>query len=134
MANLAHIAPSARKQGFRAQVATLTPGIAVIRGTAADQVTLSGAGPARIVGTLDIDENLPAIGDTVPVNLAAAGDTTYVQSGAAFAVDALLSVNASGQFITATTAQKVLARALAAAAAAGELVPAIFADADLSAP
>lgn len=132
MANIYHIEPNAPVKGFRAQVATLTPGIAVIRGTANDQANIAGAAPAAILGIVDLDQQLPKVGDTVAVRLACPGDLAYVQAGGAIAIDAKLSVNASGQFVTGTTGQKALAKALAPAAAAGDLIPVIILDGDLS--
>lgn len=127
------ISPDAPIDGFRAQVALATPGLGVIRGTANDQVNLAGAAPTRILGVTDVGTN-SAIGDATAIRRAMPGRRAYVQIGAAVAIDAYLTTNASGQFITATTGQKALARAEAVGAAAGDLLAATFLDGDLSAP
>jgi hypothetical protein len=134
MANIQHIDPSARIAGFRAQVATLTPGLAVIRGTASDQANVAGALATLLLGVVDLDVQSPAIGIAAAIRLWQPGEIAYVVSGAAIAVDALLTTNASAQFVTCASTNKVLARALAPAAAAGELIPVIFQDGDRAAP
>lgn len=52
------------------------------------------------------------------------GEIVEVRAGAAFALDALLATDAAGKFVTATTGQNVTARALQAATAADQLLPA----------
>ena len=91
------------------------------------------AAPAAILGVTDLDA-AAILGAGVAIRRKFAGTKAYVQAGAAFVVDALLTTNASGQWITATTGQKAHARADAPAAAATDLVPAVFLDGDLSAP
>jgi hypothetical protein len=53
-----------------------------------------------------------------------AGEIVEVRAGAAFALDALLATDAAAKFVTATTGQNATARALQAATAADQLVPA----------
>lgn len=123
MANTKHINPTLPIKGYRAEVATLTPGVGVIQGTAEDQVTLAGAN-ATIKGIVALDQQLPPVGSEVAIHIGHGGPV-YVQAGAAFANNALLTTDADGQFITCVATNKVLAKALAAASAAGELIPAI---------
>lgn len=132
MANLGHLNPTAPVDGFRLETGAITPGLAVIRGTASDQTKASGAAPTALLGVADLEQNTSTAGDTVGIRLWTAGSIAYVQAGAAIAVDAKLSVNAAGQFITGVATNKALAKALAAAAVAGDLIPVVFLDGDLS--
>ena len=50
------------------------------------------------------------------------GETTFAEAGAAFAIDILLTSDADGRLVTATTTQKVHAIARQAAGATGDLV------------
>ena len=132
MANLGHLNPTAPVDGFRLQTGTITPGLAVLRGAAADQSALAGAAPLALLGVADLEQNTSNVGDTVGVRLWVPGGIAYVQAGAAIAIDAKLSVNAAGQFITGVATQKALAKALAAAAVATDLIPVVFLDGDLT--
>lgn len=121
--NTQHITPNLPILGFRNESATtLTPGMAVVAGTAEDQVTI-GAADATVKGVVALDMNA-AQGDGVSVHIGHGG-IVYVQAGAAFDKNADLSIDAAGKWITSASTKKIQARALAAAANAGELVPAI---------
>lgn len=134
MANLGHMNPTAPIDGFRLQTGTITPGLALIRGAASDQVALAGAAATALLGVAQEEQNTSTVGDVVATRLWVPGVIAYVQAGAAIAIDALLTTNASGQWVTCTTTQKVLAKAMAAAAAAGDLIPVVFLDGDKAAP
>jgi hypothetical protein len=62
------------------------------------------------------------------------GEIVEVRSGAAFALDALLTSDANGKLITAATTNPVIAHALQAATAADQLVPARLAQRGILAP
>jgi hypothetical protein len=121
--NTKHISPSLPVLGFRNESATtLTPGMAVVQGTAEDQVNL-GAADAVVKGVVALDQSA-AQGEGVSVHVGIGG-LVYVQAGAAFATDTNLSIDNAGKWITAASGKKIQARSLSAAANAGELVPAV---------
>lgn len=78
-------------------------------------VTGTGAIPAAGARILGVTDYACSAGERVAVGVMG---TVIAEAGAAFAVDALLEVDAQGRFITANTGVKV-ARALSAAGAAG---------------
>lgn len=82
---------------------------------ASGEIILCVATDVDMVGVL---ENNPAQGKTATV---AIDDRPMARAGAAYAINALLTTNAAGEFIAATTGQAVLARAMEAATGAGEL-------------
>jgi len=91
-------------------------------------VVLAGAGetPLGIGIMTNGDEGAIAAGEHVDIQYKSIG---LVCAGAAFAKGANLSVDANGNFVTATTgdnATTVVAKALEAATAAGAFVPAIL--------
>ena len=134
MANLGHLNPTAPVDGLRRETGAATPGLGFIRGTASDQAKAAGAAAAALLGIVDLEQNTSIAGDVVALRLWVPGAIAYVQAGAAIAVDALLTTNASGQWVTCTTTQKVLAKAMAAAAAATDLIPVVCLDGDKAAP
>lgn len=83
------------------------------------QYALAGAN-AVVDGLI---HNLPKSGEDCRVVCAPVA-RVKVKAGAAFAVNALLTTDASGRFVTATTGQNVCAKALKAAAALGDIVEA----------
>lgn len=132
MANLAHKDPTAAVDGFRLETGAAVPGTAMIRGTASDQCKAAGAAATALLGVVDLEQNTSTAGDVVALRLWTAGHIAYARAGAAIAIDAKLSVDASGQFITGVATNKALAKALGPAAAAGDLFPVIFLDGDLT--
>lgn len=82
------------------------------------QVALAGADAQDVLGILQ--DNLgTAAGQAVQVGVAG---KSKAKAGAAFAVDALLTTDATGRMVTATVGQHVHAVALQAAGAADEIV------------
>lgn len=100
-------------------------GMAVIPDTGtAGNIVLAGAN-ALILGVL---QNNPKAGEAAAVG-SLRGASYKVLAGAAIAVGDPLQTDASGRFITgAGAAQKVCARALEAASAAGNLIEAVLLD------
>jgi hypothetical protein len=124
--NTKHYTPNLPVIGARNESATtLTPGMAVVQGTAEDQVTI-GAADAKVKGIVALDQNA-AQGDGVSIHVGHGG-IVYVQAGAAFAKDTDLSINNAGLWITSASTKRIQARSLSAAANAGELIPAIIYD------
>jgi hypothetical protein len=80
-------------------------------------VTGAGNLPAAGGRSLGVTDYSVAAGERVSVGVMG---TVIAEAGGAFAVDALLEVDAQGRFITANTGAKV-ARAISAAGAAGVL-------------
>ena len=82
-------------------------------------VTQAGNYPAAAAKCFGVTtENAESIGAQVPVDVIG---TTIVEAGAAFALDASLELNASGQFITLAVGIAV-AKAMQAAGALGDKV------------
>jgi hypothetical protein len=79
---------------------------------------VAGAAAPRILGVL-IDDPKPGRNGTVQHR-----DVTKVIVGAAVAAGANLMTNASGQFITATAGNAIVAQALQAGAGAGSVIAA----------
>lgn len=100
-------------------------GMAIIPDTAnANQVVLAGAN-AFILGVLN---NNPKANEAADVR-GVRGSSMKVLAGAAISVGDNLQTDSSGRFITgAGAAQKVVARALEAATAAGDLIEAVLLD------
>jgi hypothetical protein len=132
--NISNIQPDAPRDGFRAQVATLVAGLAAIRGTATDQANIAGAIATSLLGVVDLDQQSPAVAAPVTIRRWCPGRRAYAQAGAAVVVDALLTTDANGRFITASTGNKVLAIADSAAAVSGDVIAVIFQDGNLAAP
>lgn len=82
-------------------------------------VTLAGAVPAAGALCIGITRSTAAIGQPVAVDVIG---TTQAVAGAAFAVDVPLMAAADGRLVAHTGTNKVVARSLAAAGAAGETV------------
>ena len=79
-------------------------------------IELCGANSTTFLGVL-IDD--PKEGEPGSVKVR---DVAKGKAGAAFAIDAKLTTDASGRFVTATSGQNVWAKALEAATAADQLV------------
>jgi|SRR6185312_3181826 len=121
--NTKHITPSLHVIGYNNESATqLTPGMGVMAGASEGGVTLPTL-DAFVEGVVALDQ-LANQNDGVSVHVGHGG-TCYVLAGAAFALHAYLTVDATGRWITAVSTKHYQARALSAAAAAGELVPVI---------
>jgi hypothetical protein len=105
---------------------TALAGAAIVRGTGvkrgADANTLIPATAASVNVGVAIDDQ-PTVGATFPY-AHRPGEIVEVRAGAAFALDALLTTDAAGKFVTATTGQAVTAVAKQAATALDQLVPA----------
>lgn len=82
-------------------------------------VTLAGAVPAAGALCIGITRSDAAIGQAVPVDVVG---TTKAVSGAAFAADVALMADATGKLITHTGTNKVVARSMAAATAADQVI------------
>ena len=121
--NTTTITPTAQIRGYENEEASdlMTVGLGVKAGTDADQIQIADA-DEEIVGVVAMDMN-QGEGDPVSVHLCDGG-SAYVRSGASFVRGAWLTTDSAGRFVT--TAGKKQARALAAAAAANELVPALL--------
>lgn len=65
-----------------------------------------------------LQEETASIGSAVPLTVIG---RSFCVAGAAFSLGALLKVNTSGRLVTATTGTHVVARALAAAGADGDI-------------
>jgi hypothetical protein len=102
--------------------AAATPRFRAIVGGTAGEGDIAGAG-VPIIGVSTEDGIL--LGDAMPVQLADGG-VAPVEAGAAFADGASLMTNATGQFITATIGNPIVATAQAAAAGALSVVRAII--------
>lgn len=90
----------------------------------ANQVVVAGAN-ALILGVLN---NAPKAGEAADVQ-GVRGSSAKVLAGAAITAGDNLQTDSSGRFITATgAAQKVCARAVEAATAAGDLIEAVLLD------
>jgi hypothetical protein len=100
--------------------AAIVYGTGVKRGADANTVIPATAASANI-GVATDDQ--PTVGRTVPV-AHRPGEMVEVRAGAAFALDALLTTDAAGKFITAATTNPVTAVARQAATAVDQLVPA----------
>lgn len=79
-------------------------------------VVLCGAADAAFLGIL---QDNPALGRTATVK---AGGRSKAVAGAAIAINALLTTDAAARFVTATTGQRVHARALESASGSGVLL------------
>ncbi len=90
----------------------------VTRGTDQNSVVPAGAN-ALPIGIAA--QNQQRAGATVPI-VDRAGEEVLAEAGAAFALDALLTSDANGRLITATTGQNVVAIARQAATLLGDLV------------
>ncbi len=81
-------------------------------------VVTGDGGTARTVGVL---QNAPdAVGNAATVGVQG---VSRVEAGAAVVVGALVSADATGKAVTATTGERVLGVALEAASATGEIIP-----------
>lgn len=121
--NTKHITPTLPVIGYNNESATqLTPGMAAIAGAAEGGVTLPTL-DAHVEGVVALDQ-LASQNDTVSLHVGHGG-LCYVLSGAAFALHAYLTADATGRWITTATTKHYQAYALSAATAAGELVPVI---------
>jgi hypothetical protein len=104
---------------------TALAGAAIVRGTAikrgADQNTAIPATANSVNLGIAIDDQ-PTIGRTVSF-VDQPGEIVEGRASAAFALDALLTSDATGKLVTATTGQIVTAQALRAATAVDQLVP-----------
>jgi hypothetical protein len=124
--------PTLPIEGFENEsVTTLTEGMGVVRGTAEDQCDI-GAADDLVLGVVALSTET-ATGLVAPLHIGHGG-TCYVRSGAAFAVDALLTIDNAGRWVTAATGEKVQAQANGAAAAADELIAATRLDGLSEAP
>lgn len=85
------------------------------------KVALAGAG-VDVLGVLNNDPNTNQSAEVVVNGVA------KVRAGAAVAAGAKVMANASGQAITATATNKAVGVALAAAAAANEVIPVLLKD------
>jgi hypothetical protein len=91
----------------------------VKRGADADSVILNAAATTRSLGISEEDQATA----TKPVRIAhRPGEMVRIEAGAAFALDAFLTSDATGRGVTAATGNQVTAIARQAAAAAGDLV------------
>jgi hypothetical protein len=99
----------------------ISRGMGVKRG--ADQNTVvKGTAASVNIGVATDDQD--TVGRTISV-VDTPGENIEVRAGAAFALDALLTTDAAGKFVTATTGQVVTAVAKQAATALDQLVPAV---------
>ena len=91
--------------------------------------TINAAGQVAVVGAGLASDGVIALGPSAqgrPCALATfPGQIARVMAGAAFANGALLEVDGTGRAIT-QAAGKIVAKALAAATAAGDIVPALL--------
>jgi hypothetical protein len=118
--------PNLQLMGFENEGATtLTEGMGVVRGTAEDQCTI-GAADALVLGVVGL--GIEAAQLEVAALHMGHGGMCYVRSGAAFAVDALLTIDNAGRWVTAASGEKIQAQALGAAAAANELIAVVRLD------
>lgn len=104
---------------------TVEKGRGVVYG--ADDSHCVRAGAAAVIVGVSVEDETVAE-KAVPVAYKP-GDNILVEAGAAFANNAKLTTNASGQFITAVTGNPVCAVSRKAATAAGQYVPATLVDA-----
>jgi hypothetical protein len=115
---------------------TAIAGTAIVRGTAvkrgADLNTLVQATAASVNQGIATD-NQDTVGRTFPF-VDQPGEIVEARVGAAVALDALLTTDASGRLITAATTNPVIAHALQAATAADQLVPVRLAQRGIVAP
>jgi hypothetical protein len=115
---------------------TAIAGGAIVRGTGvkrgADATTLVQATAASVNQGIAIDDQ-PTTGRAFAF-VDQPGEIVEVRAGAAFALDALLTTDASGKLITAATTNPVTAHALQAATAVDQLVPARLAQRGILAP
>jgi hypothetical protein len=115
---------------------TAIAGGAIVRATAvkrgADQTTLVQATAASVNQGISVDDQ-PVTGRSFPF-VDQPGEIVEARSGAAFALDALLTSDANGKLITASTTNPVIAHALQAATAADQLVPVRLAQRGILAP
>lgn len=87
---------------------------------AARFVTQAGAYPAAGAAAIGVTRSsAAAAGDLVPVDVTGTGDA---ESGAAFAKDVPLMVDATGRVIAWVTPSKAVGRSMQAAAGAGQIV------------
>lgn len=99
-------------------------GMAVVPDTTDGQVVLAGAN-AFILGVL---RNNPKEGEAAAI-ASVRGTSVKVLAGAAITMGDPLQTDSSGRFITAaSSAQKIVARAMQAATAAGQLIEAVLLD------
>lgn len=101
---------------------TIEKGRGVVRGADADRGVRAGAN-AEIIGVALDDEDVVDRAFGVYYK---PGANVQVEIGAAVAVDARLTTNATGQFVTATAGQNVSAIAREAGTAAGQYIVAQF--------
>ena len=91
--------------------------------------TINASGQVAVTGAGVAADGVIALGPSAqgrPCGLASfPGQIARVMAGAAFANGALLEVDANGKAIT-QSAGKIVAKALAAAGAAGDIVPALL--------
>jgi hypothetical protein len=121
--NTKHITPSLPVLGYNNESATqLTPGMGAIAGASEGGVTLPTL-DAHVEGVVELD--CLASQNQIATLHVGHGGLCYVLSGAAFALHDYLTVDATGRWITTATTKHYQARALSAATAAGQLIPAI---------
>lgn len=124
--NTKHITPSLPVLGYNNESATqLVAGMGVKTGAAEGGVAMPALDDL-LEGVVALDQ-VANQNQTVALHVGHGG-LCYVLSGAAFALHAFLTVDATGRFITTVSTKKYQARALSAAAAAGQLVPVIRLD------
>lgn len=103
---------------------TITAGAAVIRhrfvkrGADADKAIPATAASINLGVALD---NQDTVGGTFPI-ADHAGDRPLVEAGAAIVLDAVVTSDAQGRAVTATSGQPISGRARSVAGAAGDLV------------
>ena len=102
-------------------ISSLTLTIAAAGALAAARfVTQAGAYPAAGAAAIGVTRtSAAAAGDLVPVDVSGTGEA---ESGAAFAKDVPLMVDATGRVIAHTGVNKAVGRSMKAAAGAGEIV------------
>lgn len=99
--------------------AAITFGVTVKRGADQNTVIVATAASSNIgIATSEQD----VVGGTISI-ADRPGEIVEARAGAAFALDALLTTDATGRLVTATTGQLVTAIAKQAATAVDQLVP-----------
>ncbi len=102
-------------------ISSLTLTIAAAGALAAARfVTQAGAYPAAGAAAIGVTRSsAAAAGDLVPVDVSGTGEA---ESGAAFAKDVPLMVDATGRVVAHTATNKAVGRSMKAATGAGEIV------------